>query len=432
MKSAIIRTVSTVLTSHALRDASRGVHAMMRKAAGRMAELHYFHQSDDPYSYLTAQVLDRLAAAHDIKLSPHVVPAPADNAAPERERLGAWSMRDAATLAKRLDLDWPDAPVQPDAEMTALADAALAKAGTEMFATTAVAVGKALWRGDRASVAALAAGSLVEATSAALQAGAALREQRGHYLGATFSFEGEWYWGVDRLHYLETRLRGAGLARDADAAAICPVKDVALTATPTNGQTPDLHFFFSFRSPYTYIAVPRVRALAKQYGAKLHLRFILPMVMRGLPVPRMKSMYIMRDTKREADRVGLPFGTIVDPVGAATERAIAVLYRAIPIGLGEEFSESFLRGVWSEGIDGASDAGLYKMAARAGLDEAFVRDALGGESWRAPAEVNRQELLSMGLWGAPTLRVNDRPAHWGQDRLWVIENDLIEATGARP
>jgi 2-hydroxychromene-2-carboxylate isomerase len=431
MKSAISRVITTALTSHTLRDASRGLRAAIRRAGGRMAEVHYFHQSDDPYSYLAAQVLARFAAAHDISLVPHIVPAPADNAAPERERLTAWSIRDAATLAARLGLDWPDAPVRPDADMTALADAALAKASAEAFAATAVSVGKALWHGDRAGLAAMAAGSSPEETAAALKQGAELRESRGHYLGATFSFEGEWYWGVDRLHYLEARLRGQGLARDETASAICPVKDIELTARPTSGAPPDLHFFYSFRSPYTYISVPRVRTLARHYGARLHLRFILPMVMRGLPVPRMKSMYIMRDTKREADRVGLPFGTIVDPVGAATERAIAVLHRAIPLGLGEEFSESFLRGVWSEGIDCASDAGLFKVAARAGLDEAFVRAALADDSWRAPAEVNRKELLSMGLWGAPTLRVNDRPAHWGQDRLWAIEQDLIDATGAK-
>jgi hypothetical protein len=46
-----------------------------------------------------------------------------------------------------------------------------------------------------------------------LQRGDQLRERLGHYLGATFYFEGEWYWGIDRLHYLEERLSTAGLAR---------------------------------------------------------------------------------------------------------------------------------------------------------------------------------------------------------------------------
>lgn len=58
-----------------------------------------------------------------------------------------------------------------------------------------------------------------------------------------------------------------------------------------------------------------MRRLARRYGADLRLRYILPMVMRGLPVPLVKRRYILLDAKREADRAGLPFGRIVDPVG---------------------------------------------------------------------------------------------------------------------
>lgn len=30
------------------------------------------------------------------------------------------------------------------------------------------------------------------------------------------NFEGEWYWGIDRLDYLEQRLMGLGLTHDKD------------------------------------------------------------------------------------------------------------------------------------------------------------------------------------------------------------------------
>lgn len=395
-----------------------------------MAEVHYFHQSDDPYSHLAAQRLRDFRARYAIDLVCHIVPPPDDGAAPERARLAAWSLRDAGDLARRLNLDWPDPAAPPSADHVALGNAALANAGSD-FPDRAVEVGKALWRGDGAALLHLAARTSQAQAGKAMADAAKLRAEKGHYLGATFYFEGEWYWGLDRLHYLERRLREQRLLRRDDGPLFAPPRDVELAAKPANGARPELHFFYSFRSPYTYISVPRVRALARHYGADLKLRFILPMVMRGLPVPQVKSMYIMRDTKREADRVGLPFGRIVDPRGAATERAIAVLHHAIPLGKGEEFSESFLRGVWSEGIDGASDSGIFRMAARAGLDETFVKAALKDESWRPVAEANRQELFAMGLWGAPTLRVNDGPGHWGQDRLWVIEDELIAATGAQ-
>ncbi|MCC6918857.1 MAG: DsbA family protein [Alphaproteobacteria bacterium] len=429
MRAALSRTLSAVMTSATLRDLSRRLHAARRRLRGRLPEVHYFHQTDDPYSHLAAQMLQDFRARYAIELQCHVAPPPDDGAAPERDRLTAWSLRDAGDLAGRLGLDWPTPAAKPPSHHIALANAALVRSGPD-FPLRAVEVGRALWHGDAESLARYGAATTQIEARQAMEKAAKLRQELGHYLGATFYFEGEWYWGLDRLHYLEKRLRNAGLARGtAEGPVLAPPADVTLESAPAPGtRRPELHFFFSFRSPYTYISVPRVRALARHYDADLKLRFILPMVMRGLPVPRAKSLYILRDTKREADRVGLPFGRIVDPRGKATERAIAVLHRAIPLGKGEEFAESFLRGVWSEGIDGASDAGLAKMAARAGLDDEFVRAALTDESWRPIAEANRAEMFQMGLWGAPTLRVNDGAGHWGQDRLWVIERELIAAT----
>jgi 2-hydroxychromene-2-carboxylate isomerase len=155
------------------------------------------------------------------------------------------------------------------------------------------------------------------------------------------------------------------------------------------------------------------------------------MVMRGLPVPPIKSFYIVRDTKREADRAGLPFGPISDPVGPGAERALAVLHHVAPLGLGEDFAESALRAAWAEGVALADDAGLIGAAARAGVSEAQVAAALADESWRAAAEANRQALFDAGLWGAPTYRIEGGPAHWGQDRLWTLEEDLLRAMARR-
>ena len=60
-----------------------------------------------------------------------------------------------------------------------------------------------------------------------------------------------------------------------------------------------------------------------------------------------------------------------------------------------------------------------------------MREALADPSWRDSVEANRQELLGLGLWGVPSFRVNDKPALWGNDRLWMVEQDLISAmTGA--
>ena len=434
-KATIGGIVTRVITSPNLRDGRRAIAGMKRKLSGSSACVHYFHQTDDPYSHLMLQVLPALLAGYQIELRVHVAPVPTDAAAPDRERLKAWSRRDALVLANTLSLSYTDALKQPEAKQCALAERALVAAFSDMPAsremlTKAQTISTALWRADAVAISGFNLASEVETVSA-LQAAAALRQRLGHYLGGTLFFEGEWYWGIDRLHYLEQRLAAAGLPKDAAQKPIAAVPNVSCTHQPTNGVRPDLHFFLSFRSPYTYIAAPRVIQLAKHYDANLQLRFILPMAMRGLAVPMEKRLYITRDTKREAETLGLRFGHIADPLGAPTERGLAVLHHAIQAGKGPEFALSFLQGVFADGIDAGSDKGLMKIAARAGVEAGMVTTALADASWRVVAETNRAEMFSAGLWGVPSFRVDSGRSYWGQDRLWLIEQDLIAATAAK-
>jgi len=392
--------------------------------------IDYFHQADDPYSHLAAQLLGPLAHRYEVEIRPWLAPPPDDAAAPERDRLAAYARRDAVRLAAAYGLSFPDHAAAPAPETVALAERILAAAPrSAAFGEAAVSVGAALWSGDAAALGAQA-GAAVSAgeAAAALAAGEAERRRLLHYLGAVFAFDGELYWGVDRLGHLEQRLAGMGLDSRPDAPPLAPHRDVRLGPAPSGGQPLTIEMWFSFRSPYSWIAFPRVRRLARHFGARLQLRAVLPMVMRGLPVPPIKSRYIFLDTLREAGRVGLPFGRIADPVGAGAERALAVLHHVAPLGLGEAFAELALRGAWAEAIALADDEGLMDVARRAGLTEDQVRAALADDSWRAAAEANRAALFDAGLWGAPTYRVNGGPAHWGQDRLWALEEDLISAT----
>ena len=290
------------------------------------------------------------------------------------------------------------------------------------FAALAPVVGAALWSGHNLDPTAAAS---AEIAVAALQRGRALRERLGHYLGGMFEFEGEWYWGVDRLNHLEQRLSGLGLDRAAAGTPpLAPYRTMRLDRTAAPGPAPVIEFWFSFRSPYVSIAFPRVRRLARHYGAELRLRPILPMIMRGLPVPRSKSRYIMLDTMREAERSAMPYGRMIEPVGAPIERCMAVQWRAMALGKGEEFGERALQSIFAEGRSPGEDRVLLDLADRAGLTGEDVRAALADDGWRGAAEANRLALFEAGLWGAPSYRVNGKPAHWGQDRLWALEQDI--------
>ncbi len=404
LKSAISRTLTRLVTSPALRSASRKRYALLRRLRAAPAQVHYFHQADDPYSHLAALQLEALVKRYRVELIAYLVPPPDAAAAPDSEHLRQWSARDAQRLAAHHGLNAPDFS-QPFASLHTAPDSMLCQA-------------------LRAS------GGAPVIAAKAMEQGHALRAKWGHYLGAMFYFEGEWYWGIDRLHYLEQRLHEAGLALTDERSSVVPAQALRLGDVPplaSPALRPTIHFYCSLRSPYTYLAISQVQRLAQHYGAALQIRFVLPMVMRGLPVPLAKRLYITRDAKREAERLGLPFGSIVDPVGTPTERGLALLHKAIALGRGVELAQSFLQGVFADGVDAGSDGGLLLLARRAGLSQSDVHAALQEDSWRAVAEANRTDMLSRGLWGVPSLRVNEMPAMWGQDRLWMVEQDLVHA-----
>ena len=187
----------------------------------------------------------------------------------------------------------------------------------------------------------------------------------------------------------------------------------------------ELDVYYSFRSPYSYLALHR---LAERYadapGVQLVLKPMLPMVTRGLSVPELKKLYIVRDAYREAQLHGVPFGRIFDPLGEGVERCLR-LFEVTPPERRLAMSLAAFRAIWAEAEDLTQEAGFGRLVAAAGLDEATGRRALGPESdaWRERAEANRAELHQLGLWGVPSFRVGDRSS-WGQDRLDLVHRWL--------
>jgi 2-hydroxychromene-2-carboxylate isomerase len=411
-----------------LRQRARAEKARIRR--GEPHVLHYFHQADDPYSALAANCLPALAARYKIEIQAHLVGAPADDAAPERGKLTVYSRKDAALLAQRHGLRFKDTGAQPDAADVGRAQGLLAAAiDKHNFVESAHAISAALWSDPKA----LLQQSPPEQTgkpdaltaAAHVKAGNALRQRLGHYLGATFYYAGEWYWGIDRLHHLESRLQDLGVQAPGVKGLMFPPDLDMVLATPLL-RPPPIEFFVSLRSPYSAIVTERVFDLGRRTGAAVNIRYVLPMVMRGLPVPLAKRFYISLDTAREAFVRGIAFGRLNDPVGRPTERGLALLAFALRMGQGESYLRSFMRGVWAEGIDAGSDRGLRRITERAGLNWAEASAALKDERWRKTAEDNRLAMFGLGLWGVPAFQVGDT-AVWGQDRLWAVQDTLMKA-----
>ena len=427
IKSWLMPTISQHLLSRhrLLRQRERAERLRASRCEPHL--LHYFHQVDDPYSALAASILPRLLARYDIQLVPHLVGAPPDNAAPERGKLISYSRRDAQLLARHWDLEFDDTGVQPSEPACARArEQLLAAIEAGDFVTRAGSLSAALWRGVLPDAAASDTPSA--SVGAHLDQANALRKRLGHYLGATFYYAGEWYWGMDRLHHLEQRLQALGLARNGVADLMfAPAADMRTPVVLK--KPPPIDFFFSLRSPYSAIVAQRVFDLASRTGAEVRLRYVLPMVMRGLPVPREKRSYISQDAAREAFVRGIPFGRLNDPLGRPTERGLALMPLAERLGKGQQYVLSFMRGVWAEGLDAGSDRGLCRIAERSGLSWDDARRALQDGVWRSIAEHNRQEMFGLGLWGVPSFKVGEC-AVWGQDRLWAVQEELLKNRSA--
>jgi len=450
IRSLLMPAISQHLLSEQRLQRLRAKAERSRLASGRRHEVRYFHQVDDPYSALAAQVLPLLHARYDIMLLPQVVDPPPDAAAPDRPRLVAYSRRDAACLAAHLGLGFVDPGCQPAPDAVACATAQLVAAAVSgHFVARAGGLSARLWKDAAQAAGRPAAGRKLDASATDPIAGPvpapgpmasaeavathraaaeAERKRLGHYLGATFHYAGEWYWGVDRLHHLERRLQDLGAQRRGVSGPLF-APDADLAEPVALRDPPPIDFYFSLRSPYSAIVAPRVLALAQHTGAPVRLRYVLPMVMRGLPVPREKRTYIALDAAREARDRGVAFGRVNDPVGRPTERGLALMPLAEREGRAAPYLLSFMLGVWAEGLDAGSDRGLRRIVERAGLQWQAARDAIGDDAWRAVAEANRQEMLGLGLWGVPSFRVGDTVV-WGQDRLWAIERALLAPSGA--
>lgn len=418
------RMVAGYLGSLAVRRKLAGLTQKLRTGRPR---LEFYWRADDAYSHVMAQLVARLVDAYPLDLELNIVPAAAVEVDPEPQLRAAHAVRDAQALAAFYDLEFPARAVTPTPDRVRRANAvALAARPPREHLDVLLRVGQALFGqgGDALSELARTLGA-VEGTvvTTSLDLSYETLRERGHYQSATLHYGGEWYEGPHRAVTLEERLRADGLG---DAPSV--LKPRFPPALPIAPASAPLEFWFSFRSPYSYLAVeqvaPWVRGPLAGTG-RLHFRPVLPMVMRGLQVPNAKKMHLLRDAKREADRLGIPFGRIVDPVGAGAERCMAVYAAVEASGRGFDFAQQAARGIWSEGVDVATDAGLYFVAERAGIHAGEVDAAL---TQLVPglelAEFNRMALHDeAGLWGVPAFRVGELTL-WGQDRLPLVAHAL--------
>ena len=406
-------------TGEAARQALAGVRQKLGKAPTR---LDLYFDVADPWSYLAAQIASRLVEAYPVELDVHVVSAPASDVNAHPELRTKHAVRDAQQLAAYWNVDFPGKKEADPGAVREAASALIRQRPPREQLQAILELSQALWANDRKALTKLLGKYGTEATVAippVLDSNYAELRKAGHYQGGMLHYGGEWYWGVDRLPYLE-----AALARDFH-------KDVANVVTPKPDRAPEklsdkpltCELWFSFRSPYSYLALERIEGVLAPYSVPLELRPVMPMVTRGIQLPNVKRMYIVRDAKREADRLGIPFGELCDPLGAGIENCMAIAHWASQRGALMAFAKSAMRGIWSEARDMAEYVDLRFVVERAGLPWDEAKQALTKTDWQKWSQTNVADLTVIGLWGVPSVRCGEFIA-WGQDRLPLLADRL--------
>ena len=207
--------------------------------------------------------------------------------------------------------------------------------------------------------------------------------------------------------------------------------------------------FFSFRSPYSYLAVGRYRAMAEQHDLDIALRPVYPIAIRDpdiLFTNALQGRYIFIDAARSAQMQGIPYRwprpdpVVQDLMTREVSAEQPHIYRltrmgqlAQQLGKGLAFADEVSKIIWSGEVDDWHEGDhLANAVARAGLDLAELDAAVEAEADALDAQIadNQAALTAAGHWGVPTLVFEGEP-FFGQDRIemakWRMEQKGLVA-----
>ena len=212
--------------------------------------------------------------------------------------------------------------------------------------------------------------------------------------------------------------------------------------------------YWSFRSPYSYLATPRLVRIGAEYDVDLRVRIVLPLAVRKpdffATVNPLWPPYLYRDTTRIAEQQGIPYAwPYPDPIvqDFATRKVAAeqpYIFRLARLGVaavererGLPFIDEVSRVIWDGATRGWHEGShLADATRRAGLDLSELDAAIAADPKRYDAiiDANQVALETAGHWGVPTMVFEGEP-FFGQDRvdllLWRLGQHGLRRRDAR-
>lgn len=200
-----------------------------------------------------------------------------------------------------------------------------------------------------------------------------------------------------------------------------------------------LALYWSFRSPYSYLVLPRIVALTEQFDVAVDVRIVHPAAIRNpayfKTMNPLARRYFFKDTARMAQFLGMPFRRPVpdpivqDPVTLEIAAEQPYVYRLGRLGIaavrrqrGLDYCNAVSRMLWDGSVDDWNTGGHLATAARqAGLSPDDLERDISVDQASLDAELERNDasLRAAGHWGVPTMVFDGEP-FFGQDRFDVL------------
>jgi 2-hydroxychromene-2-carboxylate isomerase len=207
--------------------------------------------------------------------------------------------------------------------------------------------------------------------------------------------------------------------------------------------------YWSFRSPYSWLAIGRYRAMTEAWDLEIDLKPVYPLAIRQPDFFERSHPnwlgYTIRDAIRLSQFHGIPFfpprpDPIVQDIATRSiaaeqpyiRRLVHLGQAAARRGKGLAFCAEVAALIWGGTENWHEGDHLAKAAARAAIDLAELdAEALAdAEALDAEVAANQSALESAGHWGVPTLVFDGEP-FFGQDRidvaLWRMKQAGLKA-----
>lgn len=188
-----------------------------------------------------------------------------------------------------------------------------------------------------------------------------------------------------------------------------------------------LPFYFDYACPWAYMGSCRVEAYFAEIGATIEFRPVQLATLKGpasgsssapAPAPsERKQRWYEGDLRAWSDMVGADVDVSARHlIKRPTRLALKAALVAADAGRFREFHYPAYRARWSEARDLSDRDVLRELLAEAGLDADAALARAESPELEERIERDTQQAIALGVFGVPTLLVDDR-LFWGNDRF---------------